>query len=193
MLNVARETNDQFNQPVARARTQSKELSGDFIVTSNEHVTGLLIPALKQLQMENPSLHIQYLTSAEVLKLEYGSAHIVLRSGPKPMGPDNVVSAFAGLKFGMFAHDAYIARHGFPTDQNSLHNHKFVCWDIKGMGVPFQDWFEGHVKKPNILFSSSDLSVTEKAVHSGMGLGLIAEIDAPNGNGLHHVWPSPES
>ena len=41
LLNVARGTQDQFNQMAARARNTSDALSGDFFVTSHEHVAPL--------------------------------------------------------------------------------------------------------------------------------------------------------
>ena len=177
LLNVARGTQNQFNQMAARARNTSGALSGDFFVTSHEHVASLLIPALNHFQKENPGVQVRYLASSEVLKLEYGAAHVALRSGPKPAEPDNVVRHFSDFAFGLYAHRSYLEAHGVP-DFADLVGHRFICWDTQAMGMPFAKWFEDHTPAGNVVFSSRNLSVVEAAIFDGMGIGFVAEADA---------------
>lgn len=190
LLNVARGTQDQFNQMAARARNTSDALSGDFLVTSHEHVAPLLIPALNKFQNDHPGVQVRYLAGSELLKLEYGAAHLALRSGPKPSEPDNVVRHFADFTFGLYAHRSYLEVHGKPDFSTDLTNHRFVCWETQSMGMPFGKWFEDHAPKDRIVFSSRNLSVVEAAICDGMGIGFVAEADAVENNDLVRVMPS---
>ncbi|MEM6942236.1 MAG: LysR family transcriptional regulator [Pseudomonadota bacterium] len=192
LLAVARATQDQFNQLAARTRNTSGDLTGDFIVTSHEHVAELLMPTLALLRSENPNLHIQYLASDEVLKLEYGAAHIALRSGPKPSEPDNVVLPFPDLNFGLYAHPKYLETHGQPTFPQDTSAHRFVRWNTSSRRMPFSVWFDENVPDSQVVFSSSDLSVVEKAVSNAMGIGLVAEVPSATRYLLELVLPCPE-
>ncbi|KIC49534.1 LysR family transcriptional regulator [Tateyamaria sp. ANG-S1] len=190
LLNVARATQDQFNQLAARTRNTSSDLSGDFIVTSHEHVAELLMPALAQFGSENPNLHVQYVASAEVLKLEYGAAHMALRSGPKPSEPDNVVLPFTGLSFGLYAHPEYLDVHGHPSLPKDISRHRFIRWDTPSRTMPFSVWFDEYVPENNVVLSSRDLSVVEKAVSNALGIGLVAELPSSARYGLQTVFPT---
>ena len=192
LLNVARATQDQFNQLAARTRNTSGDLTGDFIVTSHEHVAELLMPALARFGSQYPNLHVQFLASAELLKLEYGAAHIALRSGPKPSESDNVVLPFADLCFGLYAHPNYLELHGQPTVSQDLSTHRFVRWDTPSRIMPFSVWFDDHVPESHVVFSSIDLSVVEKAVSNAIGIGLVAELPSCSRYGLQSVFPSTE-
>ncbi|WP_147113963.1 LysR family transcriptional regulator [Tateyamaria sp. syn59] len=191
LLNVARATQDQFNQLAARTRNTSSDLSGDFIVTSHEHVAELLMPTLAQFGSENPNLHVQYVASAEVLKLEYGAAHMALRSGPKPSEPDNVVLPFTDLRFGLYAHPEYLEVHGHPSLPEDVSTHRFVRWDTPSRTMPFSVWFDEHIPRSQVVLSSRDLSVVEKAVSNALGIGLVAELPSSARYGLQTVFPSP--
>ncbi|MEM8976427.1 MAG: LysR family transcriptional regulator [Pseudomonadota bacterium] len=192
LLNVARATQDQFNQLAARTRNTSGDLNGVFIVTSHEHIAELLMPTLARFGSENPNLHVKYVASAELLKLEYGAAHIALRSGPKPSEPDNVVLPFTGLGFGLYAHPEYLEFHGQPTVPRDLSTHRFVRWDTPSRRMPFSVWFDEHVPESRVVFSSTDLSVVERAVSNAMGIGLVAEVPSAARYGLQPVFPTPE-
>ena len=188
---MARATQDQFNQLAARTRNNSGDLTGDFIVTSHEHVAELLMPALALFGAENPNLHVTYVASAELLKLEYGAAHIALRSGPKPSEPDKVVLPFADLSLGLYAHPKYLEAHGQPNFPQDLNRHKFVRWDTRSRTMPFSVWFDEHIPENRIVLSSRDLSVVEKAVSNAIGIGLVAELPSSARYGLQHIFPTP--
>ena len=93
-MRVAQATDDQFNQFVGRSRGRSQELTGELIVTSLEILAPLLMPAISLFQTKHPKTTVRYLTSNKLFKLEYGEAHIAIRTGPKPDQPDNVVQPF---------------------------------------------------------------------------------------------------
>ena len=192
LLHVARATQDLINQLAARTRNTSGDLTGDFIVTSHEHVAELLMPALARFGSENPKVHVQYLASADVVKLEYGAAHGALRSGPKPSEPDNVVLPFTSLSLGLYAHPDYLEAHGQPEPSQDLRSHRFVCWDTQSRTLPFSVWFDEHVPENSVVLSSRDLSVVEKAVSNAAGIGLVAELPSIVRHGLQPVFPNPD-
>ena len=98
LLRVAQATEDQFEQLAGRTKNRDTELSGDLIVTSHERVAPLLLPSLVKFQAQFQRIVINYMAGPDLLKLEYGEAHVAVRSGPKPNQPDNVVQPYRNLK-----------------------------------------------------------------------------------------------
>ncbi|CAM3642491.1 MULTISPECIES: LysR family transcriptional regulator [Pseudoalteromonas] len=72
LLRVAKLTDEQFNDFARRAKSQQGELEGEFILTSLDALAHLLMPAVQLFSQKHPKIRIRWLTSAELMKLEYG-------------------------------------------------------------------------------------------------------------------------
>jgi DNA-binding transcriptional LysR family regulator len=83
LLRVAHATEEQFDQLAGRTRNRSAEVTGELIVTTHERIAPLVLPALRAFQTENRKAVITFVASGELLKLEYGQAHVAIRSGPR--------------------------------------------------------------------------------------------------------------
>ena len=81
LLRVAGTADEQFGQFASRARGRTEQLSGDFIVTSLEPLALALLPALKVFQARHPKLRVRFLASDKLFRLEYGEAHVAIRTG----------------------------------------------------------------------------------------------------------------
>lgn len=190
LVQVGRSAEEQFNQLLGRTRNKTAALSGQFIVTSLEYVAQFVLPALAQFQDENPKMSVSFKASSEILKLEYGAAHVAVRAGSQPAEQDNVVRPFMDLKFGLYAHRKYIARYGLPDGPGDHGAHKFVRWDTRGFALPFTNWFETDVPETSIVMSSADPRIAEQGVLLGMGIGLFLESNASAHHDLIQVAPS---
>ena len=81
LLQVAQATDDQFSQLVSRIKGRGDEVSGELVVTSLAFVSPRLTPTLARFQELYPDVIVRFLTGEEVLRLEYGEAHVALRAG----------------------------------------------------------------------------------------------------------------
>ena len=88
LLQVAQATDDQFAQLAGRIKGQGQGVSGELVVTSVPTMAKLVTPVLAKLQAEHPELRVRYLTDERLFRLEYGEAHVAIRSGPAPDQPD---------------------------------------------------------------------------------------------------------
>ncbi|MEH6648188.1 LysR family transcriptional regulator [Sulfitobacter sp.] len=178
LLRVAHATEEQFEQLAGRTRSRSAKITGDLIVTAHERTAPLLLPALQRFQDENKSTVIKFIASAALLKLEYGEAHVAIRSGPKPDQPDNIVQPYHDLKFGLYAHESYVAHNGLPQSRDDYCNHRFVCWEQDKTPFPFTGWLRRNVPQTNKTLISANQGIADQALFAGMGIGFHPEIYA---------------
>ena len=193
LMQVAQTTEDQFKHLVQRTRDNASDLTGDLIVTAHEQVAPTILPAIYKLQRDHPHLGIKFVASGALLKLEYGQAHVAIRTGPKPDQPDNVVQPFCEVGFGLFAHDIYLSRFGLSDAPQDLTGHTFICWDPGNPSLPFAQWLRTHIKTAQIKFETASQHVAECAVAEGIGIGFCARQFAARCAGLSEInSPLPE-
>lgn len=175
LLRVAQATDEQFNQLAGRTRGRSKDITGDLIVTAHEHVAPLLLSALNTFQVQHPQTNVKLITSGELLKLEYGEAHVAIRSGPKPEQPDNIVQHFWDLRLALYAHESYVAKHGMPKTQSDYGKHRFVCWEAGNPAFPFRAWLAKNIPAKSKALLTANQGIAEQSVRNGMGIGFCTE------------------
>lgn len=173
LLQVAQATDDQFSQLVSRIRGRGDEVSGELVVTSLAFVSPRLTPTLARFQERYPDVIVRFLTGEEVLRLEYGEAHVALRAGGKPDNPDNVVQPFVPLNVTFYASEDYIERFGRPASVDDLAGHRFVSLDDFGSRAPVMRWLVGRVRPENVVFRGSDNRVLRDAILEGVGIGAL--------------------
>ena len=178
LLQVAQATDDQFTQLVGRIKGRGDGVSGELVVTSLSSVSPRLTGTLGRFQKEYPDLIVRYLTGDEVLRLEYGEAHVAVRAGNAPDNPDNVVQPFVKQKVNLFASRDYIAAHGRPESFEELRAHNIVASDNFGSRAPFMRWLLEHVEPEQITFRGSDYRVIRGAILEGFGVGFLSEWEA---------------
>lgn len=191
LLKTASMVDNEFMQFKARTHMQG-ELSGEFIVTSLEFIAPILLPALKAFQDAHPKLVIRYITSQDLFKLEFGHAHIAIRSGAKPEHPDYVVKPFQYLDYGLFAHKDYVEKFGKINnihDLTELENHRFLCSEAISPKSPIQKWLRTYIPEKNLLFHSNSKNVQHHGVLAGIGIGAVLLKEAEQFAELIEVYP----
>jgi DNA-binding transcriptional LysR family regulator len=193
LLQVAQATDDQFAQLVNRIKGRGDEVSGELVVTSLPHVSPRMTPTLARFQEKYPDVVVRFLTGEEVLRLEYGEAHIAIRAGTKPDNPDNVVQPFLPLEMTFYASEDYIAAHGAPETTEDLAGHKFVGLDDFDSRAPVARWLIDRVAPKDIVFRGSDDRVVRDAILEGVGIGALTRWDASRHAKLVQLFdPKPE-
>ena len=189
LLEAASIADAQFRQFKARTKGRD-ELLGEFIVTSLEFNAPQLMPALKTFQSQNPKLQIRYTVSVDLLKLEYGQAHIAIRTGPKPDHPDYIVKPFTKLKIGLFAHRDYVEKYGKPKNTDDFINHHFVAPDESQVRPAIHRWLNKHVPEANIVMRCNNHSVAHQAIQSRLGIGIMLKQEADSFPDIVQVYES---
>ncbi|MEL6103501.1 MAG: LysR family transcriptional regulator [Pseudomonadota bacterium] len=191
-LNVAGRAHDILDDFAGRVRVQSSELSGEVIVTTLFPISNVLMPAFREFNRDHPKTRISLLADPALFKLEHAEAHIALRVGREPQNDDYVVQHFCELKFGLFGHDSYLARHGSPRDLTDLDQHHFVGNPQIGSNAPYESWLADHVPTDRVVFRTADALVIEQAIKNGLGLGFMPVARSVLGQDLYQIGASLE-
>jgi DNA-binding transcriptional LysR family regulator len=188
LLRVASATEEQFADLANRARGQAQNVSGELIVTSVEVMATFMLPALQVFRANHPDTQVRYLTSGKLMNLDYGEAHIAIRGGPKPDGPDSVVQSFFTIKIGLYASQSYVNAHGSPMGVDEFAHHVFVADDRIQPQFVFQSWLQDTVPTERIVFRSSNQRIQHQAIANGIGIGFYPQHEAEKA-GLIEVMP----
>ena len=186
---AAEAADSQFNDFLGRTKAQTNALSGEFIVTSLQLAVPVVVPVLAAFRRQNPGLVVRYHVSPRVYRLEYGEAHVAIRGGRKPDGPDDVVQYFAKFHFALYASHRYAEDHGIPTSPAAFDDHTFVGIDVENVKAPFWRWMDRYVPDENIVFRSTSPVAAEEAVIAGTGIGFLPVHRAERRNDLVVVMP----
>lgn len=188
LLNTTGMIDSQLKQFKARVKGHD-EVSGEFIITSLEYIAPLLLPVIQDFQTQHPQINVRYLTSQDLFKLEYGQAHIAIRTGTKPEHPDYVVMPFKTLDVGLFAHQTYIEKYGLPKNINDWTRHCFITSDDDNPKPAVQKWLKQQIPSEKIVFRSNRQAVQQQAVLAGIGIGAMLVHEADQYNDLVEVYP----
>lgn len=189
LLQVAKTTDDQFNQLEGRIKGGGEGVTGELVITALESMAPLMAPIIADFQREYPEVIVRFRAGTRLFRLEYGEAHVALRAGPQPQEPDNVVQSLGKLAVGLYASTRYIEDHGRPADANDLAGHRFVGPDEGLIRAPFAEWMRANVPAGQITFRTNDNFTSEQAVLAGAGIGFMALWSAQKHPDLHEILP----
>lgn len=197
LLTVAQTTDDQFSQLVSRIKGQGEALTGDLVITSISSLSGLVVPVLREFQRLYPQVTVRYLMGERLFRLEYGEAHVAIRSGHAPEEPDNVVQPFYTQKIGLYAHKSYFDTFGQPDPENLLANMRFIGHDNLESRAPFLKWLMARVSPEQVVYRTADFNNMRDAIMNGMGAGFMGTWQAAKEPDLVELmapiaeWDSP--
>lgn len=189
LLRVAQVTEEQFAQFARRSRGRDREISGEFILTSLDVSVPLLLPAIALFHQAYPKVRTRLLTSEKLVKLEYGQAHVAIRTGQKPTEDNYVVLPFYSFRIALFASDTYFERHGIPETVDQLSSHWFVNSDEINSRLAMSSWLDNQVAPTQFVLRSNERRVLEQAVANGLGIGFFLTHEAARIPTLKPVLP----
>ena len=189
LLSVAQTTEEQFGQLISRIKGQGDAVSGELVVTAITGVADLLMPVFAAFQTSHPDVSIRFLTDLRLFRLDYGEAHVAIRAGAAPQEPDNVAQPLIKMRIGLYASRAYVARHGMPSGEQDLPNHRFVSSDSPDSRAPFSRWLKEAVPDGSIIFRVTEPAATEAAITNGVAIGFLAVWKASKNPDLVEIIP----
>lgn len=189
LYRVAKLTEQQMNNFSQRVQGHGGELEGEFIMTSVDALSAMIAPAVYLFSQQYPKVKIRWLSSLSQVKLEYGQAHLAIRSGPKPTDQEYVVLPFLTMNFGLYASPKYLAQYGLPRTETSLKSHKFVAFEQMPASLSVGAWFNKWIQPQQLVCTSNNREVLESAINQGVGIGFIPCHEALKYPKLHRVLP----
>lgn len=190
LLRIADATDEQFSQLQRISNKQTTELTGDLIITSLDVLAPFILPLMAEFHVLNPQVTTKFLHTDDIMRLEYGKAHIAFRAGAEPQDLDNVVQPFRELEMGLYATQDYIARFGKPSSIDDFKNHHFIGPMDVNARAPTHKWMKQHVPTQAIAFASNQLHINTEAVITGNGIGFLPLIEAKKHEHLVEIMPS---
>lgn len=164
-------------------------VSGDLVITSLTSLVPRMVPLLSEFQRKNPEVVIRYLTGTRLFRLEYGEAHVAIRTGSPPSQPDNVVQALSRQRMGLFASRRYVDDYGLPKTWADCVGHRFVGTSDDQSRAPFNNWIREKVPEATFSFRSDEDRAIEQAILSGAGIGFASILEARANPDLVEVFP----
>lgn len=181
---IAELTETNFKELHRVARLGGTKLHGELIISTVELLLPYLLPAIARFSWENPQVRTKLITTDAIVRLEYGEADIAFRPGAEPKEPDSVVVPFNTIRFGLFASQSYLDRHGRPKDAEDLRNHHFVVPASTVLKQsPFMRWLGKTVPPSAVRVECSEGHRIASAVDAGVGIGFVPQglaRDMPN-------------
>ncbi|PWE32231.1 LysR family transcriptional regulator [Maritimibacter sp. 55A14] len=173
LLQVAAATDDQFGQLAGRLRGRGASVSGELVVTTLAEMVGLLTPVLARFQVMHPDVTVRIIAGEQLLKLEYGEAHVAIRAGGAPQEPDNVVQRLADMPAAAYAHRDYLRSHGGPVTDGALDRHRFIAVADPASRAPTSIWMREHLPEERVTFRAPNQLGILEAVRAGAGIGFL--------------------
>jgi DNA-binding transcriptional LysR family regulator len=173
----------------ALARAASADpgaLAGAVRITASEIVGAeVLPPMLAALQAAHPGLAIELHLSNRAQDLLRQEADIAIRM-LRPAQDALVARRVGEIVLGLYAHPAYLARHGAPADLAALAGHVLIGPDresgdlaaIRASGLPLE----------RIAFRTDSHLAQLAAIDAGIGIG-ICQVALGARRGLVHLLP----
>lgn len=161
-----------------------REISGNLRVTTVPDHPPLLNHAFKAFLEAYPKLRIQVIATDEILSLASGEAHVSIRAGKKPNGPDLIVKKLISLSIQYYASASYIKQYGTPKSCSEFRQHWWVMPSGDKRKIAHIKSVTQHIDEENIVYQSNNFPDIASAVAEGMGIGPMADYKALE---LEHV------
>jgi DNA-binding transcriptional LysR family regulator len=163
------------------------DISGELRITTVSSYSSVITPKLSGFLQQYPNIRLKLISTDTIVSLDSGAAHISLRAGQKPDGPDLIVKKLIALKTAYFATPSYVEKYGIPTSLDQLNEHLWVLPSAEKHHIPFVELIIKNINRENIVFESNIFPDIYQAVISGMGIGPLAEHQAILRPTLHHI------
>jgi len=190
LLSVAQTTEEQFGQLASRIKGQGETVTGELVVTAITGIADLMAPVFAAYMADYPTVKIRFLTDMRVFRLDYGEAHLAIRAGASPQEPDNVVQPLMTMQNGLYAARSYVEKHGLPTTEAELAQHRFIGPESPESRAPFYRWLRDKVPPEAIAFRLTEPAAHLEALKSGLGLGFCNTHFAKENPDLVEVMPA---
>lgn len=149
-------------------------LEGSVRLTTVETLAAeILSPVLAAFRLSHPSVRVEVVASTRSLSLTKREADVALRVAPFTQ-PDIVASKVGGMLYGIYASQAYLARHGTPDWSAGASGHTLVVTEPDLLETPEMRWLCGLAPRASVALASNSRLVHRAAGRDGIGIVCLA-------------------
>lgn len=170
-----------------RVSYSDKAPEGRVILTTTEDIGFFcLAPLLGQFHAAHPDIDLDLIVAYHAIDLVAGEADIALRVG-SPKSAQLSGRQLCRARFGLFASEGYLARHGTPRTTEELSRHS-VIESVRQLNNFAQNtWLRRHSEHGRVAFSCDNLMVQLSAVEAGLGIMALPHYMFTNNTKVRQV------
>ena len=169
--------------------TGAGAVGGTVRLATMEGIASLyLAPRLAALRDAHPGLHVELVTSPQMVRVTRREADLFL-SFFRPPGRGMASERIGGFPTGLYAAKAYLERHGTPGSTDDLAAHAFVGYIEELVQVDAVRWLEELVPAPRLVFTSNSMIAQMAAASGGLGIAVLPSFAVQGAPGLVPVLP----
>lgn len=188
LMRVARVTDEQITELFTRIRGQARQVTGELTITTIGGISPMLMPAITTYRRAHQGARVSYVTTARMLRLEYGEADVAIRAGARHDDEEHVSLDLAPFCVRLCASQAYLERAGHPRDLDALDGHAFVR-RVRGARAPFERWLDDVVPAEAYVLECNDTGALHHGIASGMGIGFMSPYMLDHARDVVDIFP----
>jgi DNA-binding transcriptional LysR family regulator len=170
-------------------------LSGRIVLTATEWVIrSVLAPLLPPFVADHPAIELELSADARHLNLVQREADIAIRAS-RFEHRDIVQRKLALVSFGLYASDAYLAKHGAPDFARQCQGHTFVAMSESLGKVPDVAWLPSVAAKARVAVRTNGREPMATLAGAGIGIACLPRFIGDATPGLRWLptpGPGPE-
>lgn len=165
-------------------------LSGPVCVTASEWLMGRVIgPLLAPFFAEHPALELALVSDPRHVSLIRREADIAIRPSEFQQ-PDVVQRRIGSIAFGLYASDAYLARHGVPSFEDGCAGHALIVMSKELTKVPDVDWLPRVAPAARVVARTNGREPMASMAAAGIGIACLPRCMGDATSGLR-LLPTP--
>lgn len=192
LLQVAENTQDEFDRLIGQLAGADEQLSGNLVVTTVNSFTTELTPVLAQFQQQHPEIHLEFIADPRIFKLEYGEAHVSIRPGAQPKDPDYIVQHLKTITTTLYASKNYIKQRGRMRNRQDISGHRFISSISPLSNISYMRWLQEKVPKEQVYYRASDFTAMMLAAEYGMGIAPVNCWSGDRSENIQRLFAPPE-
>lgn len=192
LLQVASQTQEEFDRLMGQLAGVGEELSGNIVVTTVNSFSPKLTPILAEFQRRNPEIRIELVVDSRIFKLEYGEAHVSIRPGNQPKEPDYIVQQLRTMGTTFYASQGYINQYGRMKDRNDIKGHRFISSILPYSNIRHMRWMREHIPDDQIYYRASDFVSMMHAAEADLGIAPVECWLAETSNNMEAMFAPPK-
>ena len=164
-------------------------MRGSVCVTATEWMVGsVLAPLVAPFTAKHPELELELLADVRHLSLMRREADIALRVSR--FEDDEVVQRKLGVvRFGLYASDSYLTRHGTPSFSTGCQGHRLIAMSKSLSKVPDLEWLPGLTFAAQVVLRTNGREPMATLARAGVGMACLPRLVGDRTAGLRLLRP----
>lgn len=190
LLEHAERAEREFEAAAAALAGREQAISGDVRLATPEALgTYLIAPHVADFHARYPDLLLELMPESRAVSLANREADIAITVDRPPRGR-LVVRKLTDYRLGLYASADYLARQAPIHSLADVVAHPFVAYIDQMLDMPGLKTLAEVTSEARPVFRSSSIVAQQKAVSSGVGLGLLHRFSADSEPGLVRILPN---